>query len=348
MINRRSPDYAFAENILLQVSRTFALNINVLSGILHQSVLFAYLFLRIADTIEDDPDLPATEKEKLLKYFSSIFESPDIDFNRVDLFLSKFPLGWLKSEDPNHLLCRQTGVIINLWKELPLGNKKIIQKVILEMCQGMAKFALRQEQQLAMGWFTLKKVSDLDEYCYYVAGIVGKMLSQLFFIDSRFIDSQAFEDLKKWDVSFGLALQVTNIIKDVREDATRKVCFIPEEIAWRHGLKHSYDIFEPNVDPEARAAIIKELIDKAWSHLDDSVRYVLRLPRLERRIRLFCLWPLFMAAENLRLIGDGYIIFESENKAKISRDLVKNIIKGTSFHFYSNRWIEKEYSRLRP
>ena len=72
------------------------------------------------------------------------------------------------------------------------------------------------------------------------------------------------------------------------------------------------------------------------------------MPRLERRIRLFCLWPLFMAAENLRLIGDGYIIFESENKAKISRDLVKNIIKGTSFHFYSNRWIEKEYSRLRP
>ena len=128
MINKRFSDYSFAENILLQVSRTFALNINVLSGILHQSVLYAYLFLRIADTIEDDPDLPARENEKLLKYFSSIFESPDIDFKRVDHFLSKLPLAWLKSEDPNHLLCRRTGVIINLWRKLPLGNKKIIQK----------------------------------------------------------------------------------------------------------------------------------------------------------------------------------------------------------------------------
>lgn len=348
MIKKNSPDFCFAKNILLQVSRTFALNINVLSGLLHQSVLLAYLFLRIADTIEDDPDLAATEKEKLLKYFASIFETPEVDPKRVDLFLSMLPSQWIQSKDPNHLLTCRTPVVIGLWSELPLGNRKIIQKVIIEMCQGMAKFALKQEQQLAQGWFTIKKTSELDQYCYYVAGIVGKMLSQLFFIDSRFIDIETFDDLKKWDVSFGLALQVTNIIKDVREDASRKVCFIPEEICWRHGLKNSYDIFEPDVSPDVRSAIMKELVDKAWSHLDDSIRYVLKIPRVDRRIRLFCLWPLFMAAENLSLIGDGKIIFDSEEKAKISRSTVKKIIKDTSLHFYSNRWIEKEYSRLRP
>jgi hypothetical protein len=32
--------------------------------------------------------------------------------------------------------------------------------------------------------------------------VVGKMLSQLFFIDSRFIDSQVFEDLKKMGCEF--------------------------------------------------------------------------------------------------------------------------------------------------
>ncbi len=348
MINKRSADFRFAKDILLQVSRTFALNINVLSGLLHQSVLLAYLFLRIADTIEDDQDLAGSEKEKILKYFASIFETPEVDLKRVDLFLSILPSSWISSEDPNHLLTRRIPVIIGLWNQLPLGNRKIIQKVIVEMSQGMAKFALKQEQQLAQGWFILKKTSDLDQYCYYVAGIVGKMLSQLFFIDSRFIDTQAFDDLKKWDVSFGLALQITNIIKDVREDATRKVCFIPEEICWRHGLKKSYDIFEADVNPDIRAAIMKELVDKAWSHLDEAIRYVMRLPRLDRRIRLFCLWPLFMAAENLALIGDGRIVFESEEKAKISRTTVKNIIKGTSLHFYSNSWIEKEYLRLHP
>ena len=54
--------WAYAEEILLQVSRTFALNINVLKGKLHKSILLAYLYLRIADTVEDDPEMCAVEK----------------------------------------------------------------------------------------------------------------------------------------------------------------------------------------------------------------------------------------------------------------------------------------------
>lgn len=347
MINKHSADFCFAEEILLQVSRTFALNINVLKGTLHQSVLLAYLCLRIADTIEDDPDMPATEKDKILKYFAVIFKSPELDVLKVDAFLSLLPRSWASSQDPNHVLCKKSAVIINLLHELPLGYKSAIQKVIIEMCGGMAKFVLKQEEQLAKGWFTLDSVSDLDEYCYYVAGIVGKMLSQLFFINSRFMESAAFDELKKLDVSFGLALQVTNIIKDVREDAERKVCFIPEEIYFRHGFSHPWELFDANADVEARSAVMRELIEKAWGHLDDAIRYVLILPRLDRRIRLFCLWPLFMAAENLRLIGDGKAIFASEEKVKIPRQSVKTIVKSTSLRFYSNAWIQKEFLRLR-
>ena len=43
--------WQYAEEILLLVSRTFALNINVLKGKLHKSILLAYLYLRIADTV---------------------------------------------------------------------------------------------------------------------------------------------------------------------------------------------------------------------------------------------------------------------------------------------------------
>jgi len=347
MINKRSADFCFAEEILLQVSRTFALNINVLSGTLHQSVLLAYLCLRIADTVEDDPDMPAAKKDIILKHFAAIFKSPEPDATKTEAFLTLLPESWAESKDPNHVLCRKTAVVVRLLNQLPLGYKSAIQKVIVEMCGGMAKFVLKQEEQLAKGWFTLNSISDLDDYCYYVAGIVGKMLSQLFFIDSRFIDPAAFEELKKIEVSFGLALQVTNIIKDVQEDAERKVCFIPEEICRRHGFSHSWELFDANADVEARSAVIRELIQKAWVHLDDAIIYVLRLPRLDRRIRLFCLWPLFMAAENLRIIGDGKAVFDSEQKVKIPRQTVKKIVKSTSFRFYSNSWIKKEYLRLR-
>ena len=64
--------FQYADKMLLLVSRTFALNINRLSGNLRKSVLLAYLYLRIADTVEDDANLPKDDKLRLLGLFSAI------------------------------------------------------------------------------------------------------------------------------------------------------------------------------------------------------------------------------------------------------------------------------------
>jgi farnesyl-diphosphate farnesyltransferase len=162
--------------------------------------------------------------------------------------------------------------------------------------------------------------------------------------------------MQKLDVSFGLALQVANIVKDCMEDSTRRVCFVPEEICRRHGFEHSYDMFnlpvgvadEVRADFEARrAAVMEELVKKAWGHLDDAIAYTKLVPNVKMRTRLFCLWPLFMAAENMKLIGDGSGLFAADKKMKITRDTVKRIVKSTSMHFYSDRWIEKTYLQLK-
>ena len=215
------------------------------------------------------------------------------------------------------------------------------------MCGGMAKFALRQEAALSAGWFTLENVGELDEYCYYVAGIVGKLLTKLFSADTCLISKEREAELSKLDVSFGLALQVTNIVKDCVEDSGRRVCFIPEEICRRHGFEHSSDLFKAGADPQKCGAVLAELVQKAWRHLDDSIAYTKLIPNIKMRTRLFCLWPLFMAAENLSLIGDGVSVFTSDKKVKITRDTVKRIVKETSMHFYSDKWIDEAYARIK-
>ena len=96
-----------------------------------------------------------------------------------------------------------------------------------------------------------------------------------------------------------------------------------------------------------RAAVMGELVKKAWGHLDDAIAYTKLIPNVKMRTRLFCLWPLFMAAENMKLIGDGSSLFASEKKVKITRDTVKRVIKSTTLHFYSDRWIEKSYAKLK-
>lgn len=81
--------------------------------------------------------------------------------------------------------------------------------------------------------------------------------------------------------------------------------------------------------------------------MDDSIAYTKLIPKMKMRTRLFCLWPLFMAAENLRLIGDGLCVFSSDKKVKITRDTVKRIVKKTMRHFYSDKWIDEAYNKLR-
>jgi farnesyl-diphosphate farnesyltransferase len=339
--------WKYAEDILQLVSRTFALNIQVLRGKLHRSILLAYLYLRIADTVEDDPDMIATEKDRVLALFADVFKTGELETEKIRTFVAALPESWQGSEDPNKDLCVKSEVVVPLLKSLPKNYQKPVCDVVIEMCGGMAKFALRQEAALSAGWFTLANVGELDEYCYYVAGIVGKLLTKLFSADTCFISAEREAELSKLDVSFGLALQVVNIVKDCVEDSGRRVCFIPEEICKRHGFVHPSELFAAGADAQKCGAVLAELVEKAWHHLDDAIAYTKLIPNIKMRTRLFCLWPLFMAAENLSLIGNGVSVFTSDKKVKITRDTVKRIVKETSMHFYSDKWIDEAYSRIK-
>jgi farnesyl-diphosphate farnesyltransferase len=339
--------FPYAEKMLLVVSRTFALNINVLSGKLRQSVLFAYLYLRIADTLEDDVELPPDEKCRLLSLFSAIFEDGADVQARLAGFETALPADWKTSEDPNRELCARAGWVVPLLWELPRKFVRPVCAVVVEMCGGMFRSVKRQEAALAAGWLSLNTVAELEEYCYFVAGIVGKMLTDVFAADCRLIFEKRRQMMKKLDVSFGLALQLVNIIKDAREDSERKVCFVPEELCVKHGFAHSRDMFAEGASETDRAAVMRELCVHAWKHLEDAIRYTIEIPRVYPRLRLFCLWPLFMAAENLVVFGDCSKLFDAGKKAKITRGDVKRITRSTLLHFYSDGWILRRFETLR-
>src|SRR5271170_4437010 len=67
-----SSDEHYQDQILPHVSRTFALTIPQLPPALCTPVTSAYLLCRIADTIEDEPALSATETLAFLSRFSAV------------------------------------------------------------------------------------------------------------------------------------------------------------------------------------------------------------------------------------------------------------------------------------
>lgn len=342
--------WEYSSHMLDLVSRTFALNIKVLpKQRLGRPVLLAYLYCRMADTIEDDPHFDATTKQDLLKRFALIFSAQGNQRQQLCFaWQNELPANWKTSEDPNLFLCAHAWWSIQLLDSFEPTVQAPIIACIEEMCQGMGEFALRQEQRTST-WLTIQNESDLDTYCYYVAGVVGILLCDLFSTQSIWINAERQAELRKYAISFGLALQVTNIIKDVGEDSLRQVCFIPAEFYQAQGITDVADLFSSSQNELLikQQKSIQPMIEKAWKHIDDAVRFTQLLPFLEPRIRLFCLWPLLMAAETLVTAGKGEVVFDPKQKLKITRSQVKSIIKDSTWHVWSNHWLAKRIEQLK-
>jgi phytoene synthase len=70
--------------------------------------------------------------------------------------------------------------------------------------------------------------ADLDLYCYRVAGVVGLMMTHVF----GFRDDRCFPRAE----ALGRAMQLTNILRDVREDLDRGRIYLPQDAMADHGV----------------------------------------------------------------------------------------------------------------
>jgi farnesyl-diphosphate farnesyltransferase len=325
-------------NLLLQkVSRTFALNIGVLPFALKRSVLLSYLFCRIADTVEDDESLEVEYKQDLLELFANIFrEGSEGWFGAHQLFIERIPQHWKDSDNYDELLSYWS-----LWAfELHFNSSEktvaFVGKWIVEMCEGMSKYAARVPLRI-------KDLDEIDDYCYYVAGTVGYMLCDLFFSHTSLIGFKRFEKMKSLANSFGLGLQLTNIIKDVKDDYARGVSFVPESLYVKYGVNPD-NVLNEETRTQAQT-VLRELGSKARQHLIDALEYTLLIPRLEPRIRLFCLWPLFLALATLAKVLEGELMFAEQNP-KISRSEVTKILKKSAVWCWSDTASRKIFEKI--
>lgn len=334
--------YRFCRQILPQVSRTFALNISILIGDLKRAVLTAYLFCRIADTVEDSAELSGDCKQQLLDTFQQIFSSSDFHPERLRKWSAGFTVDDL--QHPYHLLVRNADQVMRVFLTLPPESQAAISECVLEMSAGMQD-TVEQRASTPGRLRTLRTVAELEQYCYYVAGTVGVMLTKLFAQHAPAMSSSAVKHAQQLEVSFGLGLQLTNIIKDCHEDYQRGWCYLPIELAEKHNVPPA-QLFADNHRPEA-VSLLRELIAKAAHHLDDALNYTLLIPRREVRMRLFCLWPLLFAVKTLVAVERDLERLLSGEQVKITRSDVYATVAESTILCYSNTLLRRSYERLR-
>jgi farnesyl-diphosphate farnesyltransferase len=302
-------DAVYQDQILPHVSRTFALTIPQLPAALRIAVTNAYLLCRIADTIEDEPALSPPETLAFMERFMDVVAGRDEPDALALALASRLSDRTLATERE---LVSHMRRVINVTAGLSPAQRASINRCVELMCYGMPRF------QATASLKGLPRLVDLDEYCYYVAGVVGDMLTELFCEHAPWI-ARNRTGLQSLAVSFAQGLQMTNILKDVWEDRSRGACWLPQEVFSRHGVdlaRLTADSHDPGF-----AAGMHELVGIAHGHLRNALEYTLLIPGKEIGIRRFCLWAIGLAVLTLQKINQNPK-FTAGVQVKVSRRAV--------------------------
>jgi len=98
---------------------------------------------------------------------------------------------------------------------------------------------------------------ELYVYCYRVAGTVGLMMMPIMGTSPGFTYNQALEPA----LALGVALQLTNILRDVGEDRARRRIYLPQEDLDRFGVTEQSLL--KGVKDDKYVALLKFQIDRA-------------------------------------------------------------------------------------
>lgn len=88
----------------------------------------------------------------------------------------------------------------------------------------------------AKGSVHIQTWSELKNYCYYVASVVGLIMSQIFGLQDTKAKEQA--------IALGIAMQLTNILRDVKEDYQMHRIYLPadELIMYQVDLQQGFNV----------------------------------------------------------------------------------------------------------
>jgi farnesyl-diphosphate farnesyltransferase len=178
------------------VSRTFALTIPQLPKPLARVVANAYLLCRIIDTIEDEVNLTSRQKREFCKSFvevTSAMQRPETFSHELAPMLSEHTL------PAEHELISCVPRVIAITRSFDAVQRNALVTCVETMARGMTEF---QDRDLRYG---LNSLTEMNHYCYFVAGVVGEMLTRLFCHYSTEIAAHRLT-LMELSVSFGQAI----------------------------------------------------------------------------------------------------------------------------------------------
>jgi len=255
-------DAAHYQEHLNRVSRSFAFCIARLEGDFRGWVGLSYLLCRILDTVEDALWANLDQRDAAYLRFESFLEVNPTDSD-IQTWVALFPA----IPESERFLLLDSGRVFSDLQSLPPSVREKIRVPVLNMYRGMRYFG----RNLAPGQsIRLNSLAEVNQYCFFVAGLVGDLLSEL--LAERWpamkLSRRTYLDAHH----FGLFLQKVNLLKDQATDEKEGRFLVPSR-------------------PELLASLKLDA--------EGALRYLQSLPIAEKGFRLFCAWSLFLGLASL-------------------------------------------------
>lgn len=308
------------DNHLQRVSRTFALSLGYLPSPSEYNISLAYLACRIPDTIEDSQVMTVEEKSRSLLAYYNIF-TPETNIDSVDEFLSTLPTDHPNTDDWK--LVHETKTVIELITNLPNKTEKAAVKWIKELTKGMEQFISKNPTTNGIRIYT---IDELEEYCHYVAGVVGHLIVDCLLSTNNSTPPTDTETLHEWAHGYGLYLQVTNIVKDVYDDyKSEDSIFIPINKLQKHGVEPTNITAQENAENVGN--VITELIEHINTYEQDAQNFITMLNEWNHDTQVGFAIPYLLSVATLRKVHNNVEKASQEEHIKITRAEVGHIVE---------------------
>lgn len=296
-----------------KVSRSFALVTPSLEYPLNHFMSAAYLICRVVDNIEDCGQ-PLDWKRQRFAEFKELLNELTQDSEILSIWGKEDWPGL--TPDERCMMSQEGGLPLwQIYAQIPEIPRTIIGRWSSDMARGMEcsedpdsepLFVTQGEVRLPV------RVQDYNQYCYYVAGTVGHMTTDLV-IDHYCLEDDTAILLQDLCEACGRGLQKTNIVKDFADDLSRGVCYLPDE--WMQETMYS-----PLTLSGAPLSWNRHVLNDVMDELRESFSYIQALPYQAKGYRLASLLCALPACQTiLKAASNQYKLFTPEHDIKISR-----------------------------
>jgi 15-cis-phytoene synthase len=204
--------------------------------------------------------LPPDKRDAIMAFYAFCREVDDVVDEVSDPQLARIKLAWWRTEI-DRLFANNHDDPATHPVALALAQTQAVTQVrnaqLMEIIAGME---MDLNQTRYPDWEALRV------YCHRVAGVVGEVSAQIFGV----ADPATVQDTREYANTLGLALQMTNIIRDVGDDARRGRVYLPEDAMARHGISRE-DVLARKATPEF-AALMQEQATHARSLYRNAVQ----------------------------------------------------------------------------